>query len=183
MKFVNKDVQQLMERWDLYDRYRVKTGKIVQRGDLLDSDEFRLVVHVCIFNSNGQLLIQQRQPFKEGWPNMWDLTASGSAQTGETSNVAAERELFEEIGYKANLSNARPIFTANFKSGFDDYYTVEADINLDELVLQDAEVKSIKWAERNEIIESIRSGDFIPYHISVIDMVFDMKSRGGVHSK
>ena len=172
-----------MERWDLYDRYRVKTGKIVQRGDLFNSDEFRLVVHVCIINSNDQLLIQQRQPFKEGWPNMWDLTASGSAHTGETSNAAAERELREEIGYKADLSDVRPIFTVNFESGFDDYYAVGADINLDKLVLQDAEVKNIKWASKNEIIEAIGIGNFIPYHISVIDMIFDMKSQGGVHSK
>lgn len=32
--------------------------------------EYHLAVHVCIFNSENQLLIQQRQPYKGGWPNM-----------------------------------------------------------------------------------------------------------------
>lgn len=172
-----------MEKWDLYDKYRVKTGKTAKRGEPFNSDEFHLVVHICIINSNNELLIQQRQPFKEGWPNMWDITVGGSAHAGETSNVAAERELFEEIGYKTDLSDARPIFTVNFKRGFDDYYVVEANINLEKLILQEAEVKCVKWASRDEIIESIRDGNFIPYHLSVIDMIFDMKNGNGVHSK
>ena len=172
-----------MVKWDLYDKHRIKTGKIANRGETFNSDEFHLVVHVCIINSNNQLLIQQRQPFKEGWPNMWDLTVGGSAHVGETSNIAAERELFEEIGYKMDLVDTRPIFTVNFKRGFDDYYVVEADVNVEELILQETEVKSVKWASRDEIIESIRVGNFIPYRLSLIDMIFDMKKGGGVHSK
>lgn len=172
-----------MEEWDLYDKYRVKMGKVVERGKTFNPGEFHLVIHVCIINSNNQLLIQQRQPFKEGWENMWDLTVGGSAHAGETSNQAAERELFEEIGYKADLSNIRPVFTVNFNRGFDDYYVVKADINLEKLSLQEAEVKSVKWAYKDEIIKLISVGEFIPYHLSVIKMIFDMKNGGGVHSK
>ncbi|MEM9833021.1 MAG: NUDIX domain-containing protein [Bacteroidota bacterium] len=172
-----------MEEWDLYDKHRVKTGKVVKRGDIFNPDEFHLVIHVCIINSNNQLLIQQRQPFKEGWANMWDLTVGGSAHAGETSNQAAERELFEEIGYKADLSTARPAFTVNFSRGFDDYYIVQSDINLATLRLQEAEVQSVKWAYRDEIIKLIGIEEFIPYHLSVIHMIFDMKNGTGVHSK
>ncbi|EIT87065.1 NUDIX hydrolase [Fictibacillus macauensis ZFHKF-1] len=71
-----------MEKWDLYDQYRHKIEKQITRGETLAPDEFRLVVHVCIFNSKGEMLIQQRQPFKQGWSNLWDLTCGGSAVMG-----------------------------------------------------------------------------------------------------
>ncbi|WP_238600112.1 hypothetical protein [Lysinibacillus tabacifolii] len=55
-----------MEKWDLYDKHRNKIAKQITRRDEMVSDEFHLVVHVCIFNSKGEMLIQQRQPFKKG---------------------------------------------------------------------------------------------------------------------
>ncbi|MCI8718641.1 MAG: NUDIX domain-containing protein [Lachnospiraceae bacterium] len=85
------------ELWDLYDKNRIPTGKTHKRGEPMKEEDYHMVVHVCIFNSKNELLIQQRQPFKEGWPNMWDLTVGGSATSGDTSQSAAEREVFEEI--------------------------------------------------------------------------------------
>ncbi|WP_143522351.1 NUDIX domain-containing protein, partial [Pseudomonas sp. 2822-17] len=81
-----------LEIWDVYDRDRNLTGKTMKRGAPFEEGAHHLVVHVCIFNKEGQMLIQQRQPFKEGWPNMWDLTVGGSAVAGDTSQEAAERE-------------------------------------------------------------------------------------------
>ena len=86
-----------MEVWDVYDSNRRKTSKQIKRGSPLSDGEYHLVVHICIFNSAGEMLIQQRQSFKEGWPNLWDVTAGGSVLSGESSNQAASRELFEEL--------------------------------------------------------------------------------------
>ena len=99
-----------MELWDVYDKNRILTGRKIERGSKLGKDDFHLVVHICIFNLKNEMLIQQRQPWKNGWPNMWDLTVGGSALAGETSTAAAERETLEEIGYKIDLSNERPFF-------------------------------------------------------------------------
>ncbi len=89
-----------MEIWDIYDVNRNKTNRTMVRGESFNEGDYHLVVHVCIFNSKGEMLIQQRQPFKSGWPNMWDFTASGSAVSGDTSQMAAEREVDEELGLK-----------------------------------------------------------------------------------
>lgn len=173
----------LMEEWDLYDRDRIKTGKTVKKGDRFEANEFHLAIHICIINAEGLMLIQQRQPFKEGWPNMWDLTVGGSAGTGESSHQAAERELFEEIGYRVDLSNQRPIFTINFTRGFDDYYVIEANPKLELLQLQSSEVQNVKWASKTEILTLIDGGDFIPYHPSVINMIFDIRKASGAHAR
>ncbi|MCL1631975.1 NUDIX domain-containing protein [Sporolactobacillus sp. CPB3-1] len=151
----------------------------MERGSKFDKGDYHLVVHVCIFNSKNEMLIQQRQPWKKGWPNMWDVSVGGSALSGETSKKAAERETFEEIGYKIDLSNERPFFTINFDEGFDDYYLVKREIDIKDLKLQDEEVQSVKWANKNEILQQVDEGNFIDYWF--IALLFDMRHHRGAH--
>lgn len=172
-----------LEIWDVYDRDRKRTGKTMIRGGEFKENAYHLVVHVCIFNSNDEMLIQQRQPFKEGWPNMWDVTVGGSAVSGDSSNTAAEREVFEEIGYKIDLTNKCPALTVNFDRGFDDIYIIKDDIDLNILKLQYEEVQRVKWANKDEIIRKINNGEFIPYYNSFIELLFDMKDIMGFHNK
>lgn len=168
-----------MELWNVYDIHRIKTDRTALRGDKLEPGDFHLVVHVCLFNSMGEMLIQHRQPFKEAWPNMWDVTVGGSAIAGETSQEAVQRELSEELGIDLDFHNFRPHLTMNFGRGFDDIYLVERDIELTALTLQDEEVRDAKWASREVIIEMIDSGLFIPYYPSFIDLLFDIRKQQG----
>lgn len=170
-----------MELWDVYNRDRTKSGKTMVRGEKNEKGVYRLVVHACIFNSKGEMLIQQRQPFKSGWSNMWDITVGGSAIAGETSQTAAEREIFEEIGLKINLQNVQPNLTINFDSGFDDVYLIERDLDVNDLVLQYEEVQQVKWATLDEILQKLDDGTFIPYYKSLIQLFFDMRNNYGCH--
>ena len=135
-----------MEYFDLYNRDRIPLGKQIQRGETIPEGEYHTVIHVCVFNSKNQMLIQQRQPFKAGWSNMWDISVGGSAVAGENSAQAAERELEEEIGLKNSFENIRPILTVHFDHGFDDIYTIQKDVDINELKLQYEEVQAVKWA-------------------------------------
>lgn len=172
-----------MELWDVYNRERVKTKRVMKRGSKFDENSYHIVVHICIFNSYDEMLIQKRQPFKDGWPNMWDITVGGSAIAGETSYQAAKRELYEEIGYKADLSEERPFITINFDKGFDDYYFINEDINIDTLTLQYEEVQKVKWASKEEVLRLLEVGEFIPYYKSLIEILFDMRKCRGAHCK
>ncbi len=127
------------------------------------------------------MLIQQRQPFKSGWPNMWDITIGGSAVSGETSQTAIEREIFEEIGLKIDLQNIQPHLTINFDTGFDDVYLIEREIDIKDIVLQYEEVQKVEWATLDEILQKIDNGIFIPYHKSLIQLFFDMRKNYGCH--
>ena len=171
-----------MEYWDIYDVNRVKTGKTMVRGSEFADDAYHLVVHVCIFNSNDEMLIQQRQPFKDGWPNMWDLTVGGSAIVGDTSQKAAEREVAEELGLEINLSGIRPHLTVNFDRGFDDIYLIEDDVDITKLQLQPEEVQAVKWAKREEILKMIEKGEFIPYYPDLINLFFRIRKKYGCMS-
>lgn len=173
----------ILEKWDLYTKDRIVTGKTICRGEKVPEGYFRTVVHVAIFNSKGEMLIQQRQTDKKLWPNLWDVTVGGSVIAGESSVEAAERETLEEIGYKLDLNNERPAFTIDFDEGFDDCYLVVRDLNINTLVLQEEEVQAVKWASKEEILQMIEEDIFISYHKSKIELMFFLRNQRGTHVK
>lgn len=172
-----------MEEWDIYDRYRRKTGKTMVRGEAFPEEAYHLVVHVCIFDTKGRLLIQQRQSFKQGWPNLWDVTVGGSALKGEESWQAAQRETWEEVGIVLDLQKERPAFTLSFEHGFDDFYVLEKEVAVEDLSLQYEEVQAAKWADLEEILALIREEQFVPYSSDFIRWLFDCRNCDGFFRK
>lgn len=172
-----------MEIWDLYTEDRQPTGRTMIRGSEHPEGFYRIVVHVCIFNNRGQMLIQQRQPFKDGWPNMWDVSVGGSVVSGESSREAAEREVLEELGLRISLEGIRPAITIGFKEGFDDNYIVVKDVDDKDIVLQEEEVQGYKWAYEEEILKMIEDGIFIPYHKGKIELLFFLRNHMGSHTR
>ncbi|MGE7989096.1 NUDIX domain-containing protein [Lysinibacillus fusiformis] len=108
-----------------------------------------------------------------------DITCGGSAIAGDTSQQAASRELLEELGIHYNFEKVRPQFTINFERGFDDYYLIEYDLNLNELTLQTEEVQAVKWASKEEILKLIELKKFIPYYESIIAFLFEGRHHYG----
>ncbi len=45
-----------MELWDIYDIDRNKTDKIMERGAKFNEGDYHLAVHICIFNSKGEMI-------------------------------------------------------------------------------------------------------------------------------
>lgn len=154
-----------MEQWDLVNGFRERTGKTWIRGNEMCEGDFHQVVHIWIMNEKSEFLIQQRQPWKIGWPNMWDCAAAGSVLIGETSEMGAIREVKEELGIDLQTEHAEVIFTVKFSRGFDDHWLVKQEIDVDQLNLQYEEVADAKWVTVDKILELVESGEFIPYHI------------------
>lgn len=172
-----------MEYWDLYTKDRIRTEKRIKKGESVPKGYFRTVVHVAIFNSKGEMLIQQRQDDKKLWANLWDVTVAGSVMAGETSVEAAQRETLEEIGYRLDFKNERPAFTIDFEDGFDDCYLVREDLDIKKLVLRNSEVKAVKWATKEEIFQMIDEQTFISYHKAKIELMFFLRNQRGTHTR
>ena len=172
-----------MELWDLYTEDRQKTGLTLPRGEKMPKGAYHLTVHICVFNEKGEMLIQQRQPFKESWSGMWDLTVGGSAVAGEDSRTAAHRELAEEIGYDHDFSDDRPALTWHYRTGFDDIYILHAEPDPASLTLQEEEVQAVRWADEAEICRLIREGQFIAYPECLIGTLFFLRDHRGMHEK
>ncbi|MES2765057.1 MAG: NUDIX domain-containing protein [Bacteroidota bacterium] len=152
-----------MEIWEILDKNRRKTGKLVERGKPMTQDEYHLVVHVWIVNSKGEFLIQKRAPNKT-YPNMWDITG-GSAILGDDSLQAALREVKEEIGIELSAHQGECFKSyisqnADFPQ-FTDVWLFMADFDISEVVCQPEVVAEAKWAASEEILLMIKRGEFV----------------------
>ncbi len=54
-------------------------------------------VHVLVFDHVGRIFLQKRSMKKDLCPGLWDSSCSGHLDSGEVYDVAATRELGEEI--------------------------------------------------------------------------------------
>jgi 16S rRNA (adenine1518-N6/adenine1519-N6)-dimethyltransferase len=61
-------------------------------------------VHILVFNGSGELFLQKRSRWKDRHPRLWDSSAAGHVDAGEDYDVAANRELREELGVDAVLT-------------------------------------------------------------------------------
>jgi isopentenyldiphosphate isomerase len=164
---------------DLYNADRLLTGGTARRGDPLDEGTYRMVVHVCVFNSRGEMLIQKRADDIVRWPGYWDVSVGGGASAGDDSRSAAKRETLEELGLHIDFSDRRPVITVNFHDGFDDFYTIELDCDVNGLELQKEEVADARWATKEEIEAMIDDGSFIPYQKDLIGYLFFAREGRG----
>lgn len=167
-----------MEHLDLYDCCHRPTGQTMVRGDMPPKGLYGQVIHVCIFNSRGEMLIQQRQPWKT-WGNMWDVSVGGSVISGETSQQGAQRELLEELGLEADFESLAPAITTTFTGGFDDFYILHVDLDPAKLKLQYEEVQAARWAAESEALALLDNGQFIPYQRSFLQYLFFRCGHGG----
>ncbi len=166
-----------MELFDLYDENRLPLNRTAARGTKLNEGEFRLTVHVCIFTPDGKMLCQRRQPFKRGFPDMWDVSVGGCVVAGETTQMAAARETAEELGLSVNPQ--RPVLTVHFENGFDDWFCVQREVDPASCVLQQSEVAEVATLTCEEILQRIDAGKFVPYKKDLIRLLFSLSECGG----
>ena len=56
------------------------------------------VVHLHVFNSDGDIYLQKRPQWKDIQPGKWDTAVGGHVALGESAEMALKREVAEEIG-------------------------------------------------------------------------------------
>ena len=67
---------------------------------------------VFLFNSSGDVLLQQRSLYKKTWPLAWSGSCCGHPFLGETTEAAVRRRVQYELGIKeiGDLTEMLPLF-------------------------------------------------------------------------
>jgi 16S rRNA (adenine1518-N6/adenine1519-N6)-dimethyltransferase len=74
------------------------------RAEVHGNNLLHRAIHILVFNKAGELFLQKRSPWKDRHPRLWDSSAAGHVDAGEDYDVAANRELQEELGVTAELT-------------------------------------------------------------------------------
>lgn len=161
----------MAELWDIYNKYRQKTGRTIERGKELASGEYHLVVHIWLLNQKGELLIQKRQEHLAWRPGIWAVTG-GSAITGEDAYGAARRELSEELGLEDTEGSIEFLMEFKRHDSLCSVWLFPCDTPAEELVLQEEEVADAKWVSKEELKKMAAEG--ICYSYDYLDVLFLM---------
>ncbi len=144
----------IMEIWDLYDKNRKKLNKPHRRGTPLSKDEYHLAIAIIVLNSKNQFLLTLRSNDKFPNPNKWETT-TGSCLMGENSLEGAKRELFEETGIDADISDF--IFMDTICDHTDNYiqdtFLLRKDVDLKNLKFQLHETQNAMWADYEKVVD------------------------------
>ena len=113
---------------------------------------------VFIFNSQQEVLLQQRAACKYHSPNLWTNTCCSHPRAGETNQQAGERRLQEEMGLQVPLQE---VFSFIYKAPFDngltehEYDHVLIGYSDAQPQINPEEVASWKWLSLEAIKEDI----------------------------
>lgn len=119
------------------------------------------VSHVLVFNSEKQLYLQKRARTKDIQPCKWDTSVGGHLNPGETYEIAAQRELKEELGITTDglvhlydyiwQSECEREMVRTFKIIYDD-----------QIVFDPEEIETGRFWSREEIEANLKTGLFTP---------------------
>jgi len=132
-------------------------------GPCQRSDAHRLglrhrAVHILVFNSGGELFLQKRSATKDVNPGLWDTSAAGHVDFGESYGECARRELAEELGIESQAA-LEPLFKleANGDTGWE-FVQVYQAIHDGEISLEAGEIDEGRWFGLSELETWIARG-------------------------
>ncbi len=162
------------EIFDIIDEQGEPTGRVISRTEAHEQGIMHRTAHVWVTRKAGEgyeLLLQKRSAEKDSFPSMYDTSAAGHIQAGDEPLGSARRELFEELGIRADdedlafagtfhIQYAMPFHGKLFRDNEIAFvYAYEKPVNEKELVLQTEEVEEVKWFDIREVFEGCRHRD------------------------
>lgn len=166
-----------MERWDIYDENKQKTGRTMARNDWnMQPGDFHLTVLGVLRRTDGTYLITRRRMDKEWAPGFWEVPGGG-VRAGESAEDAVKREILEETGVDVSHAEGGYVFSyqrvnpEEKNNYFVDIFCFTLDLPDDAVHTQEREVMEYTFATREQIQQYGEQGVFL--HYDSIKQVFE----------
>lgn len=114
-------------------------------------------VHVLLFDPGGRIFLQKRSMRKDSSPGLWDTSAAGHVEPGETYEQCARRELMEELGIAVERLEFLFKMPASADTGWE-FIAVFRGTHAGPLSLQASEIDDGVWMTLDELARWERDG-------------------------
>jgi len=165
------------------------TGKIALKSEAHNNGLFHNTTHVWLYTKPDKILLSQRAASKKIFPLLWDVSAAGHVDAGESIIDAALRETHEETGLLLSAFDLKEIGVHKHMSSYDEgliqdnefhhAFIAELKCSLHELIPQEGEVEAFKLVSFNDFLDLLKNSNtnshFVAsnktYYIFVLDCI------------
>ncbi len=133
-------------------------------------------VAVLVLNSNQEVFIHKRTFDKETYPGYWDAVCAGGVEAGEEYDVAAKRELSEELG----IDDFELKFLFKFhdiSKGFNCFVMVYICFHEGPFKLEEAEILEGRFVSIEDFKEFQKQEKVCPGSIYILNRYLKMKKK------
>lgn len=136
---------------DVVDANDVVIGRST-RDEIHRQDLMHRSAHIILFNSKNEIFVQLRSLLKDNSAGLWDTSAAGHVDSGETYLECAVRELAEELGVTLAPEDLNFVdrLDPESRNGFEftQIYTAVSD---QALTLQADEIDDGRWVSAAQL--------------------------------
>jgi isopentenyldiphosphate isomerase len=171
---------------DILDSEGNPTGKSCLKSEAHQHGYFHATVHVWLYTRNEKILLQQRSPNKEVFPNLWDISVAGHIGAGEAILDAALREVYEEIGLHLQKEDLRKIGIRKHQvlhengiqdNEFHHVFISELKVDVAQLIVQEEEVAGLQLFDldvlkKTKNLENVLLPRFHDYYCKIYDKIY-----------
>jgi isopentenyl-diphosphate delta-isomerase len=143
----------------LVDKHNNEIG-LMEKQEAHEKAMLHRAFSVFIFNSTGELMLQQRALTKYHSGGLWTNTCCSHPRAGETTISAAHRRLTEEMGFDCELTEKfHFMYQTPFENGLSEHeldFVYTGIYNQNPLINKE-EVASYKWIKMPDLISEINT--------------------------
>jgi isopentenyldiphosphate isomerase len=144
---------------DVLSETGLRTGEILSRAEIHRLGKRHRAVHLYLFNSQNELLLQRRSLTVDHAPGVFGISVTGHINVGEFSSNTVRREIEEELGINASSLKIDFLFSyyqeavlheTYIDRQFNDIYMTRADIDPALIQFDRSEVAEVKFVPFEE---------------------------------
>lgn len=170
---------------DIIDEKGRKTGEVLTFLEVHKRGLWHKTAHVWIYSLKGEILLQKRSEKALMYPGFWDISVAGHVDSGENPAEAAKRESEEELGVKVKISDLKEEFINKVSkkvidkdwvnSEFQHVFSIQLNINYEDLMLQESEVEKVKFINIKDLGKEVKNENkYVPhgeYYTRIIEAI------------